>query len=83
MGGQEGVGDVDGWGAKSGLFNTFEMKSSSVHCLFIEVYKYPQFTCQADTVADSSLTPSVALLVRPNDAAHSIVDHHEFTGSQK
>ena len=29
----------------------------------IEVYKQLLYTCQAETVADSSLTPSVALLV--------------------
>ena len=33
-------------------------------------------------VADSSLTPSVALLVRPRGTTHSIVDCREFTGSQ-
>ena len=31
--------------------------------------------------ADSSLTPSVALLVCPRGTIHSIVDCHEFTGS--
>ena len=45
--------------------------------MFIEVRKQPQFTCQADTVADSSLTPSVAFLVHPNGTTHSIVDCHE------
>ena len=28
--------------------------------------KQPQFTCQAVTVTDSILTPSIALLVHPN-----------------
>ena len=70
-----------GWGAVIGLFHTFEQKSS--HCVFIEVHRHPQFTCQAGTVADGSLIPSVALLVRPRGTTHSIVDCHEFTGSQK
>ena len=35
------------------------------------------------TVADGSLIPSVALLVHPRGTTHSIVDCHEFTGSQK
>ena len=33
--------------------------------MFIEVHRQPQFTCQTGTVADGSLIPSVALLVRP------------------
>ena len=70
-----------GWGFESGFFNTFDQKSS--HCVSTEVHKQPQFTCQADTVTSSSLTPSVALLVHPSDTAHSIVDYYEFTGSQK
>ena len=70
-----------GWGAADGLFHTFEQKSS--HCVFIEVHRYPQLTCQAGRVADGSLIPSVALLVCPRGTMHSIVDCHEFTGSQK
>ena len=76
-----GVGSGGGRGAVGGFFHTFEQKSS--HCVFIEVHKHPQFTCQASTVADGSLTPSVALLARPRGTTHSIVDCHEFTGSQK
>ena len=54
------------------------------HCVFIEVHKQPQFTCQADTVTGSSLTPSVVLLVCPSGTAHSIVDCYiELTMSQK
>ena len=34
--------------------------------MFIEVHRYSQFTCQAGTGAESSLTPSVALLVHPS-----------------
>ena len=83
MGGWEGaeVSSGGGWGAESGFLCTFEQKSS--HCVFIEEHRQPQFTCQVGTVADSSLTPSVALLVSPRGTAHSIVDGHEFTGSQK
>ena len=80
VGGREG-GGVGRWGAVGGLFHTFEQKSS--HCVFIEVHRHPQFTCQAGTVADGSLIPSVALLMRPRGTTHSIVDCHEFTGSQK
>ena len=69
------------WGAKSGFFHKFEQKSSP--CVLIKVHKQPQFTCQADTVADTSLTPSLILIVHPSGAVHSIVDCHEFTGSQK
>ena len=66
------------WGAKGRYLHTFDWKSS--HCVFIEV---PQFTCQADIVTGSSLTPSVALLVHPSGTAHSIVDCHEYIGLQK
>ena len=63
--GRDGVGNGGGWEAKGGFFHTFEQKSS--HCVFIEVYRQPQFTCQAGTVADISLTPSLVLLVHPRD----------------
>ena len=68
-------------GAESGFFHTFDWKSS--HCVSIEVHKQPQFTCQANMVTGSSLTPSVVLLVHPSGTIHYIVDCHEFTGSQK
>ena len=74
-------GGWGGWGAEGRFFHTFEHKSS--HCVFLDVHKQPVFTCQADTVADSSLTPSVALLVHPSGIVPSIVDCHEVTGSQK
>ena len=61
-------GNGGGWGAESGFFHTFDWKSS--HCVSTEVHKHPQFTCQADTVTGSSLTPSVALLVHPSGTAH-------------
>ena len=66
-----------GWGAIGRFLRTFEQKSS--HCVFIEVHRQTQ----AGTVADSSLIPSVALLVCPRGTTHSTVDCHEFTGSQK
>ena len=80
MDGREGggVGGGGGWGAVGGLLHTFEQKSS--HCVFIEVHRHPQFTCQAGAVADGSLIPSVALLVRPRGTTHSIVDCHELQG---
>ena len=41
-------------------------------------------SCQANVVTDSSLTPSVSSLISaPHGTVHSIVDCHEFTGSQK
>ena len=63
--------------AEGGFFHTFEQKSS--YCVFIEVYKQPQFTCQGDTVACSGLTSSVALLVQPSGTVHSIMDHDRVT----
>ena len=62
VGGGE-VGSEGGWGDEGGLLQTLVQKSS--HCVFIEVHRQQQFTCQAATVADSSFTPSLALLVRP------------------
>ena len=60
-GGRAGRGEVGGgggWGAKGGFFHTFDWKSS--HCVSTEMHMQPQFTCQAETVTGSSLTPSVA-----------------------
>ena len=71
-------GGLGGWGAEGGFFHTFEQKRS--HCVFIEVHRQPHST---GTVANSSLTPSLALLVHLRGTRHSIVDCHEFTGSQK
>ena len=79
--GRKGVGWAVGAGAKGGFFHILDWKST--HCVAMEVHKQPQFTCQANTVTGSSLTPNVALLVHPSGTAHSIVDCHEFTGSQK
>ena len=75
-----GVGG-GGWEAEGGFFHTFGQKSSQ--CVFIEVHRQPQFTCQAGMVAESCLTPSMALLMHPRGTTHFIVDCYEFTGSQK
>ena len=64
------VGSGGRWGADGGFFHIFEQKSS--HCVFIEVHRQPQFTGQANTVADSSLMPSVALLVHPRGTTHGL-----------
>ena len=64
------VGGRGGWGTEGGLYHTFEL------------HKQSQYTCQAETVADCSLTPSVALLECPRGTVCSIVDHHDFTRSQ-
>ena len=69
-----------GWEPKAGSSIHLTRKAAIV---FIEEHQQPQFTCQADTLAGSSLTPSVALLAHPSGIAHSIVDCHEFNGSQK
>ena len=63
---------------KAGSFIHLNRKAAIVCSL-----KSINSTCQADTVTDSSLTPSVALLVHPSGTVHSIVGCHEFTGSQK
>ena len=76
-----GVGGGGRWGAEGLFFHTFDLKSS--HCVTVEVHKQPQFTCQADTVTGSSLTPSLALLVHPCGTIHSKVDCNEFTGSRR
>ena len=57
------MGGGGGWGVQGEFFHTFEQKSS--HYVFIEVHNQLQFTCQADIVTDSNLTPSIALLVHP------------------
>ena len=54
-----GMGSKGRWGAKDGFIHTFEQKSS--HCVFIEVHKQPQFTCQAHNInfmiTENSFTP--------------------------
>ena len=48
-------------GATCGLYHILEQKHN--HYVIIKVHKQSQFIYQAETVADSSLTPNVALLV--------------------
>ena len=71
------TGGLGGGELKAGSFIHLNRKAAIV---FIEVHREPQFTCQASTVAESSLTPSVVLLMRPRGTTHSKVDCHEFTG---
>ena len=78
--GGERVGMVGGggrWGAEGRFSMHLNRKARLLK------YRQPQFTFQAGTVADSSLTPSVALLVRPSGTTYSTVDCQESTGSQK
>ena len=57
-----------------------DIRTESRYLVFIEVHKNPQFTCQTLTVADSSLIPTVALLVHLRSTTCSIVDCHELQG---
>ena len=65
------------------------LSQKSSHCVFIEVHRQPQFSCQAGTVAESSLTPSVALLMYPRGTTHSIVrlmnlqGHRNYAGESR
>ena len=74
-----GVGD--GWESEGGLYHPSAQRQS--HYVFGEAKKQPQCTCQARTVVSSRLTPHAALLVHPSGTIHPVVDHHEFTGSEK
>ena len=58
-------------------------RKAAIVCSLKYTDNHAQFTCLAGAVADSSLTTSVALLVCTRGTTHSIVDCHEFTGSQK
>ena len=58
-------------------------RKAAIVCSLKCTCRQPQFICQAGMVADISLKPSVALLVCPRGTTHSIVDCHEFTGSQE
>ena len=79
MEGWEGVGGW--WEAEGGLYHPWVQGQS--HCVFSKTQKQPQCTCQAKTVAGSSLTPHAPLLVCPSGTTYPTVDHHEFTGSEK
>ena len=54
-------------------------RKGTIVCSLKCTSNHMQCTCQAGTVTDSSLTPSVALFVCPSGTVHSIVDCHEFT----
>ena len=41
------------------LGSQFHIFEAAIACVFTEVHKQPQFTCQANAAAYSSLTPSV------------------------
>ena len=56
---------------------------AAIVCLLKCIDNHSSSAMQAGTVAGSSLTPSVALLVHPKGTTHSTVDCHEFTRSQK
>ena len=68
----KGVGWVVGvgWEPKAGSSVHLTGKAAIVCTLKSTNNKQSQFTCQADTVTGSSLTPSVALLVHPSGTAH-------------
>ena len=63
--------------------SSIHLNRKAVIVYSLKCTRQPQFTCQASKVADSSLAPSVALLVHLRGTIHSIVDCHEFTGSQE
>ena len=83
MGGREGggVGVGGGWEAEGGLNHPLAQRKS--RCVLSKAQKQPQCTCQDKTVVGNSLTPPVALLVRPTGTIHPTVDRHEFTWSDK
>ena len=70
VGGWEGGGGGGGWEAEIGLSNPWAQGNS--HCVFSKAQ--PQYTCQSRTVAGDSLTPWVALLVRPSGTMLTVSD---------
>ena len=70
MGGWEGGGV--GWKAEGGLNHPWAQGQS--HCVFSKTQKQPQCTCQAKTVAGSSLTPYADLLVCPSGTIWTVMD---------
>ena len=68
-----------GWEAEGGLYHPDRVIVSSVkHRNSHSVHVRPR-----STVVGSSLTPCAALLVLPSGTIYPVVDHHEFTGSEK
>ena len=50
------------------------MAQEQSHCVFSKTQKQPQCTCQAKTVAGSSLIPHVDLLVHPSGTIWTVMD---------
>ena len=76
-----GFGRQEGWSVRWGRrelkasYTTYALEQkAAIMCSGIEVHKQPLFTCQAKTVTDSSLTPSVVLLVFSRGTVLSIMD---------
>ena len=77
---EEGGGG--GWEAEGGGLN-HPLAQRKSRCVFSKAQKQPHCTCQAKMGVGSSLTSHAALLVHLGGTIHSIVDCHEFTGSEK
>ena len=75
------MGVRGGWEAEGGLNHPLAVRKC--RCVLSKAQKQPQCTCQNKTAVGNSLTPLVALLVRPSGTIHSTVDCHEFTWSDK
>ena len=73
--------DGDRWEAEGGFYHPSVQRQTRF--VFNQAQKQPQCTCQAKTVVGSSLTLHAALLVLHSGTVYSVVDHHEFTGSEK
>ena len=73
MGGREGWESGGGGWEVEGRLNCPWAQGQS-HCVFNKTQKQPQCTCQAKTVAGSSLTPHAALLVHPSGTIWIIMD---------
>ena len=69
-------GGGGGWEAKGGLNHPWAQGQS--HCVLSKTQKQPQCTCQAKTVAGSSLTPHAGLLVHHSGTRYPRVDRHEY-----
>ena len=64
---------MGGWEAKGGLY-PMEQEQEQGCCVFNEAQRQPQCTCQAKTVAGSSLTPHAALLVCPSGTIWTVMN---------
>ena len=74
----------EGWGAweaEGRLYHPWVQRQS--HCVFSKAQKQSECTCQAKTVASSSLTAHAALLACPSGTTYPAVDLYEFTGLEK